>query len=120
MQMSIKEVQKELSVLEDKCIVNVESNFDEFVLIDLIEVGKVEYLIDKTDRYNYWLSNAIDINSIIDELIHDFRKKERETIKKLLLLKALNLIYAKHSRFCSFLLFSSHNHRFLLLICYSN
>nr|WP_319272369.1 hypothetical protein [uncultured Draconibacterium sp.] len=75
--MDLEKIKAQIATFKDKAIDNVERNFNDYILEDLIEYTNENsdyYLIDSMNYYLYWLELAIDLNPIIKNLTSSFNR----------------------------------------------
>jgi hypothetical protein len=77
--MNIASYRTSIDELQKRAISDIDNSFIDFVLIDILECGKVEYLIADDDWLLYWQDVSSEVNNIIDDIIdneNDFPSDE--------------------------------------------
>jgi hypothetical protein len=69
--MDIASYRSSIDNLRKRAISNIKSSFIDFVLIDILECGQVEYLIADDDWLLYWQDVSSEVKSVIDDIIEN-------------------------------------------------
>jgi hypothetical protein len=89
------DINKKIEQLERDCGKNWELAFDNFLLTDLGDVGKVQELFTETDLYLFWLSMAYEVNELLNELLENERRDEALRLIRLKRIVDSNLLKLK-------------------------
>jgi len=68
--MNFKDFELQITELQKRAVEDIEGSFIEYVKNDILDCGKVEYLIGDEDRSLYWQDVSLECKSLIDKLIH--------------------------------------------------
>lgn len=70
--MQTPDIKKELDLLTEMAISNVDFHFHNYVLEDILECGQVEYIIDNQSWLLYWVDISERLNNLMNKLIIDY------------------------------------------------
>jgi len=76
--MEIKEFEKQIALIKEKAIDNVDKHFNEFIINDINIEGVIEYLIGEDDWYNYYVNLCRDINDLIYDIVNSEINDEKK------------------------------------------
>lgn len=76
--MQTPDIKKELDLLTEMAISNVDFHFHNYVLDDILECGKVEYLIDNQSWLLYWVDVSERLNYLMNRLMLDYLNGTKE------------------------------------------
>ena len=96
--MNLNWVTTKLEGLKEKIVTKREFHFREFVLLDIFDVGKIDYIVGDFDWYLYWIDLAKDVKELLDYMIPEYVIEEKEHDRLLNEIMEMKLIVDKKLR----------------------